>query len=157
MRTLLALLLLGALAPPALAHDCCCQGGYGYGGYRYGGGYRGGYRYGYRYYGGYRHGYGGWRRPYWHHPYYARFGYQRPYLYYRQLRYFGYSPYATWGGCGGWYYSYYPAFVSVAPVYSRLGVALTIDDPAFSKGGDPDGLPRARKEPVGSRFLGDAP
>lgn len=155
MRALFALVLLAALAAPSSAHDC---GGYGYGGY--GGGY--GHSYGYRGYRGYR--YRGWEQPYWHHPYYARFGYQRPYLYYRQLRTFGYVPYVggpfgsgMWGGCGGggaFYDSYYPAYVSVAPIYSRLGVALTLDDSVFSRR-DPDGLPRVRTEPVGSRFLSD--
>jgi hypothetical protein len=145
MRALFALLLLGALAAPASAQDWC---GGGYGGYGYRGhGYRG---HGYRAY-----GCRGWQRPYWHHPYYARFGYQRPYLFYRQLRCFGYAGYASpayaspiWGG----YYTYYPAFVPVAPIYSRLGVALTIDDAVFT-GRDRDGLPRARTTPVGSRFL----
>ena len=157
MRALFALVLLGALAAPAAAQGSCdCyRGGYGrsYGypgyGHRYGG-------YGYRGYRGYV--YRGWQQPYWHHPYYARFGYQRPYLYYRQLRYFGYQGYMSpmWGGYGGgYYYSYYPAFVSVSPIYSRLGVALTLEDAVFSKG-DPDGLPRARTGPVGSRFLADA-
>jgi hypothetical protein len=132
MRALLGLVLLASVAS---AHDCGC----GYGSYG-GGGY----------------GYRSWRRPYWHHPYYARFGYQRPYLYYRQLRSFGYVPYA-YGGYGGFggYYTYYPAYISVAPIYSRLGVALTLDDPVFSKPSDKDGLPRARTAPVGSRFLGD--
>ena len=148
MRAVFALVLLGALAAPSFAHEC---GGYGYReyGYRnYGGGY------GYRGYRGYRSR--GWEKPYWHHPYYARFGYQRPYLYYRQLRYYG-SGFPMWGGCGGGgsYYGYYPAFVSVAPIYSRLGVALTLDDSVFSQRRDPDGLPRARTEPVGSRFLSD--
>jgi hypothetical protein len=154
MRAFFALVLLGALAAPSSAHEW--GGGYGYRGYRHDGGY------GYRGYRGYR--YRAPEQPYWHHPYYARFGYQRPYLYYRQLRTFGYVPYASgpfgssmWGGCGGggaYSYTYYPAYVSVAPIYSRLGVALTLDDPVFSKR-DPDGLPRARTEPVGGRFLSD--
>jgi len=137
MRALFfALLLLAAFATPSPA----CDG--------WGGGY--GYRF----------------RPYWHHPYYARFGYQRPYLYYRQLRSFGYVPYLSgpfgtgmFGGCGGasfYYYTYYPAYVSVAPIYSRLGTALSLDDTVFSRR-DRDGLPRARTKPVGSRFLGDIP
>ncbi len=155
MRALLALVLFVSLAS---AHDWC--GGYG-GAY----GYRGGYGYGRGY------GYRSWQRPYWHHPYYARFGYQRPYLYYRQLRTFGYVPYVNgrcgmqvYGGFGGYgayggygaFYTYYPAYVTVAPVYSRLGVALTLDDSVFTKR-DPDGLPRARTAPVGNRFLGDIP
>jgi hypothetical protein len=98
-------------------------------------------------------------RPYWHHPYYARFGYQRPYLYYRQLRSFGYAGYMSRpfsggfdGGCGGAiYYTYYPAYVTVAPLYSRLSVVLSLDDMTSIKT-DRDGLPRARTEPVGSRF-----
>ncbi len=148
MRALFALVLLAALASPASAEDAY-GGGYGYRGHGHGGGY------------GCRDR--AWQRPYWHHPYYARFGYQRPYLYYRQLRYFGYVPYVSgpfgqgmFGGCGGgaFYYTYYPAYVSVAPIYSRLGVALTLDDPVFSRR-DRDGLPRARKEVVGSRFLRD--
>ena len=136
MRALFALLLLAALATPSDA--CDNWGGRG--------------SYGYRSY----------ARPYWHHPYYARFGYQRPYLYYRQLRSFGYagywgSPYAGGyhGGCGGpAYYTYYPAYVSVAPLYSRLSVVLTIDDMTARKT-DKDGLPRPRSKPVGSRFLKD--
>lgn len=152
MRALFAFLLLGALAAPSHACDS------------WGGGYRAGYGYGYRSYGWRGVGYRGYARPYWHHPYYARFGYQRPYLYYRQLRSFGYmgymsAPYA-WGGYGGcgspYYYTYYPAYVSVAPVYSRLSVTLTIDDMTRAKR-DQDGLPRARTKPVGSRFLADAP
>jgi hypothetical protein len=131
MRALLALLLLGALAAPAAQ---ACDHGYGY---RY---YRSGYHRPYRH-----------ARPYWHHPYYARFGYQRPYLYYRQLRTFGYA--AWYGDCGFGYYTYYSPYVAVAPVYSRLGVALTLSDPVFA--GDPDGLPRSRTGPVGSRFLKD--
>ena len=155
MRALFALVLLAALAAPSSAHECDGYRGYGY---RSHGG-----AYGYRGYRGYR--YRGWEQPYWHHPYYARFGYQRPYLYYRQLRTFGYVPYVSgpfgssmWGGCGGGgalYYTYYPAFVSVAPIYSRLGVALTLDDSVFSTRRDPDGVPHARTEPVGSRFLSD--
>jgi hypothetical protein len=142
MRALFALVLLGALAAPS--HACDTWGG-GWGGHRA------------------HHGYRGYHaRPYWHHPYYARFGYQRPYLYYRQLRYFGYrgyvsQPYASgfYGGCGGpIYYTYYPAYVTVAPLYSRLSVVLTIDDMP-SRTTDQDGLPRARTEPVGSRFLKD--
>jgi hypothetical protein len=144
MRALFALVLLGALAAPAVAQDCgCYQGWYGR-------------TYAYPRFAGCRRG---WQQPYWHHPYYARFGYQRPYLYYRQLRYFGYAGYMSpmWGGYGGYgYYTYYPAYVSVAPIYSRLGVALTLDDVTFSKG-DADGLPRSRTGPVGSRFLADAP
>jgi hypothetical protein len=139
MRALFGLLLLAALAAPS---DACETWGRGYRSH-----------YGYR-------GYSG--RPYWHHPYYARFGYQRPYLFYRQLRYFGYrgymsAPYAQgyYGGCGGpIYYTYYPAYVTVAPLYSRLSVALTIDD-LTSRKTDRDGLPRARTGPVGSRFLKD--
>lgn len=142
MRALIVLVLLASVAS---ARDWC----------RGGCGYRGGYA---------SRGYSlrSWQRPYWHHPYYARFGYQRPYLYYRQLRYYGYVPYAggfgpqVYGGCGGgaFYDTYYPAYVTVAPIYSRLGVALTLDDPVFTKR-DPDGLPRARTAPVGNRFLGD--
>lgn len=150
MRALFALVLLAALAAPAAADGCDTYRGWYGRTYAYPGGY--GYR------GGYGHRHRGWQRPYWHHPYYARFGYQRPYLYYRQLRYFGYQGYVSpmWGGFGGYggfYYTYYPAYVGVAPVYSRLGVALTLDDAVFAKGGDPDGLPRARTGPVGSRFL----
>jgi len=140
MRAFFALVLLGALAAPASAHDGCTT-------------YRGWYGRTYAY-PACRHRAS--QRPYWHHPYYARFGYQRPYLYDRQLRYYGYGP-PMWGGCGGgglYRYAYYPAYVSVAPVYSRLGVALTLDDAVFSRR-DPDGLPHARTEPVGSRFLSD--
>jgi hypothetical protein len=103
----------------------------------------------------------GWRsgaRPYWHHPYYRRYAYMRPYLYSR-LRSYGYLPYD--GYCGS-FYSYYPAYVGVAPVYTRLGVALTLggrefDGPAAAAPGDRDGLPRARTELVGKRFLAKAP
>lgn len=157
MRALFALLLLAALAAPS--HACDGWGSPGYRGYGYGG-----YRYGYRGYGyrGFRDR--GYSQPYWHHPYYARFGFQRPYLFYRQLRSFGYrgymsAPYAPgfFGGCGGAiYYTYYPAYITVAPVYTRLSVALTLDDmPSGTR--DRDGLPRARTKPVGSRFLADAP
>lgn len=139
MRALFALVLLGAVAAPSFAHDEC-------------GSYRGWYGRTYAY-PGYRHRSRAWQQPYWHHPYYARFGYQRPYLYYRQLRYYG-SGFPMWGGYGGYCYGYYPAFVSVAPIYSRLGVALTLDDSVFSKR-DPDGVPHARTEPVGGRFLSD--
>jgi len=134
MRALLALSLLAALAAPSSACD----------GWSYGRGYA---------------------RPYWHHPYYARFGYQRPYLFYRQLRSFGYAGYLSgpygggmYGGCGGgyYYYTYYPRYISVAPLYTRLSVVLTLDGTAFSKR-DRDGLPRSRKGPVGSRFLADLP
>ncbi len=152
MRALFALVLLGALAAPAAAHDDCRT-------------YRGWY--------GRTYAYPRFncRRPYWHHRYYARFGYQRPYLYYRQLRTYTYG-FPAWGGCGGgafrygngygyggydncYGYGYYPAYVSVAPVYSRLGTALTLDDAVFSRP-DADGLPRARTAPVGARFLVDA-
>jgi hypothetical protein len=137
MRTFFALLLLAALAVPSSA----CE--WGHGGYRYS-------------------AYRGWSQPYWHHPYYARFGFQRPYLYYRQLRSFGYAGYLSgpfvtgmFGGCGGaYFYTYYPAYVSVAPIYSRLGVALSLEDTVFSRR-DRDGLPRPRTKPVGSRFLKD--
>jgi hypothetical protein len=142
MRALFGLLLLAALAAPSQACD-------GWGGSRGHAGYR---AYGYR----------GYARPYWHHPYYARFGYQRPYLYYRQLRSFGYvgymgQPYGQGfhGGCGGpFYYTYYPAYVTVAPLFTRLSVAITLDDMTSGKA-DKDGLPRPRTERVGSRFLGD--
>jgi len=148
MRALFALVLLGALAAPALSHDDCRA-------------YRGWFGRTYSYP----------RRTYCH-PYYARYGYQRPYLYYRQLRTYGYGL-PRWGGCGGGGFSgygyghgygygcgygynfYYPSFVSVAPVYSRLGTALTLDDAVFSRP-DADGLPRPRTAPVGSRFLIDA-
>jgi len=152
MRVLFALLLLGALAAPS--HACESYGWRGYG-YRSYGGYR---SHGYRSY-----GYRSYAQPYWHHPYYARFGYQRPYLFYRQLRSFGYrgyvsAPYAwgSYGGCGGpIYYTYYPAYITVAPVYTRLSIALTLDDMPSAKR-DQDGLPRARTKPVGNRFLVDA-
>jgi len=179
-RWLLALAVVGSLG--ALA-DAAPWGGYGYGprfgfrGYQCGPvgaawAYRSapwsGPRYSaYQSVGGY---YG--NRPYWFHPYYARFGFMRPYQYYRVLRTFGPGAFhgtgwgAGWGwggGCGGgaYYFSYYPAAISVAPIYSRLGVALTLDGwefdgPRPAPAGDADGLPRERTTLVGSRFLVDA-
>ncbi|MHC4550851.1 MAG: hypothetical protein ACYTEZ_19010 [Planctomycetota bacterium] len=160
MRTLWALLILGAVASPAWAHGP---------GYRTG--YRTGYVRGYHraypvYYGhrGYRsasarlharvarfHAYfGHTRRPYWHHPYYLRrYGGYRPYRFHRFARYHGYYPYY---GCG---YGYYPPAISVAPIYTRLSVVFTLDDPVFDgeKTAAHDGLPRAREGLVGERFL----
>ena len=119
--------------------------------------------------------------PYWKHPYYLRrFAGMRPYQYYRAARYFGYAPYTRrygvgaryglgrgydryggYGSYGGYgYFTYYPRMIAVAPIYSRLGTALSIDGgdfdgPAAGRPADADGLPRPRKSLVGSRFLSD--
>jgi hypothetical protein len=161
MRKLLALLILAAVAAPALAHD------YGYRGHRFRGvGFR--HHFGYRYFGfrGYDRGdphaiharvarfhqfFGHSGRPYWHHPYYLRrYGGLRPYHHYRL---YGYGH----GGCGwGGYNLYYPPAVAIAPIYSRLGVVLTLDDAVFDgPAADHDGLPRSREGLVGKRFLVD--
>lgn len=156
MRKLLALLVLAALAAPSLA------GGYSRAhrgvGWR-SAGHRGFYyrRFGFRRYdrgdphaiharvARFHEFFGHSGRPYWHHPYYLRrYGGFRPYQHYRV---FGY---------GGGYNLYYPPAVAIAPIYSRLSVILTLDDPVFDgPPPDRDGLPRSREGRVGRRFLVD--
>ncbi len=141
MRALLALLVLGALAAPAMAGPC---------GHRT-------YRHGYRHYHPrphYGHRYSDSRHHYPRHRY-VRTYYPRHYRYGHRHRY-GYRYRCHTGAHYSNRYRYrtYPR-ISIVPFYTRYTTVLTLDDEAFDGATAPayDGIPQARTRPVGDRFL----